>query len=224
MNQKHGVKCFLVHDNIFNGAKNYISDFHDAIRKRNLLGQIEMWATLRVHDLNKDILQCLTELKCGFSIGIESFSQPVLDMMGKGSNLIFLLDLLKNLEVYKGGPIYMHNIFGFPGETLKMFQDSLKVFMKTKIHIMENTMNFFVLSRDSNIHKSPDKYNIEIVPFPEITKNYFPELNSVLDEFPMTYIDLLDSEGIIMEKKKATKRFVDRWWSKRVIKQYMIVY
>lgn len=214
INIKHNVKHFYIHDNVFNKSKQYVLDFHDEIKKIDLLGEISIWTTLRPHNIDEDVLEALSDLNCSFSVGIESFSQPVLDLMNKKSDSLFLLQLLGYLEKYDG-IVFLHNLFGFPGETLKMFHESLRVFLKTSLPVMNRKMNFFTLTKDSSIHLHPDDYNIELVPFPESVNDYFPEVRMVLNEIPMKYIDLKDPNNKDFETKLSVRRIVNPVFKKK---------
>jgi len=208
MNVNHNAIHFYMHDNMFNKSKQYILDFHDEIRKMDLLGKISVWSTLRPNNMDEDVLEALSDLHSSFSVGIESFSQPVLDLMNKKSSVPFLLRLLGNLEKYDG-IVFLHNMFGFPGETLKMFNESLKVFVDTTVPVIYKRLNFFVLTKDSNVHLHPEDHNVEIVPFPDSVVNYFPSMRTVLNENPMNYIDLTDPIDECLKTKRSVKAIVD---------------
>ncbi|MFC1806894.1 B12-binding domain-containing radical SAM protein [Candidatus Omnitrophota bacterium] len=102
--------------------------------------------------------------KAGFSLihwGVESGCQRVLDLMNKGIRISIVKQVLKKSSENKIANLCFI-FFGFPGETKKEAQQTVKFLKENADSIEDILYNIFYLNLNSPIGKNPEKWGINI--------------------------------------------------------------
>jgi len=91
--------------------------------------------------------------------GVESGSQRILDLMGKGTDIQEVEKVLSNAS--KAG-IYNLTfvLFGFPSETTEELQQTLTFLDRNRTNIHALSSGTFVLTEGSQIHREPENFSI----------------------------------------------------------------
>ncbi len=91
--------------------------------------------------------------------GVETASQRILDLMGKGTDIHEVEKVLSNSS--KAGIYNLTFIlFGFPSETTEELQQTLTFLDRNKANIHALSAGTFVLTQGSQIHRAPEKFFI----------------------------------------------------------------
>ena len=133
--QGRGVKYINFFDATFNINRKRVIDICEEIIGRDL--RIEWFANVRA-DITKKQAELMKEAGCrGVSIGIESGSQEVLDLINKRINVLDTKVALRNLKEV-GIKQYASFIVGLPGETkvtIKKTKDFIKEMKPTGFQV-----------------------------------------------------------------------------------------
>lgn len=193
---KYGVRDIAFLDDIFMLNKRRARAVADEIKNRCL--DISFVTSSRVDTVNQDILECLKN--AGMSTlycGIESGSQRVLDLMGKGITLKQSEDAIKaakNVDIDVLGSFML----GYPGETPQE---------------MDQTIDF-------SIKLDPDYSQFSILtPFPGTPIYYELKQKGLLGTEDWSKYTVLDSV-VNYEKLGLTKKLVERKLNKAYLKFY----
>jgi len=92
--------------------------------------------------------------------GLESYCQRTLDRMEKGWERETAAEAIKNCSD-AGIKTWVFFFLGFPGERRFEAKQTLKFIMENRKYIDMIAGGVFVLTRDSYIHRNPDKFSIE---------------------------------------------------------------
>jgi radical SAM superfamily enzyme YgiQ (UPF0313 family) len=92
--------------------------------------------------------------------GLESASQPIMDLMIKGTQLDHMSRILK--ESSRAG-IWNHTFFffGFPGETLEDAQQTVNFLFNHKQNIHSAALGTFLMERYSPAHRYPQSFKVK---------------------------------------------------------------
>ncbi len=92
--------------------------------------------------------------------GLESASQPIMDLMVKGTELDHMSRILH--ESTAAG-IWNHTFFffGFPGETIADAQQTVNFLYAHKECIHSAALGTFLMERDSPAHRFPQSYKVK---------------------------------------------------------------
>ena len=193
---KYGVNDIAFLDDIFMLNKRRARAVADEIKNRGL--DISFVTSSRVDTVNQELLECLKS--AGMSTlycGIESGSQRVLDIMGKGITLKQAEDAIKaakKVDINVLGSF----ILGYPGETAQE---------------MDQTIDF-------SIKLDPDYSQFSILtPFPGTPIYYELKQKGLLGTEDWSKYTVLDSV-VNYEKLGLTKKLVERKLSKAYLKFY----
>jgi len=193
---KYGVRDIAFLDDIFMLNKRRARAVADEIKNRCL--DISFVTSSRVDTVNQELLECLKS--AGMSTlycGIESGSQRVLDLMGKGITLKQSEDAIKaakNVDINVLGSFML----GYPGETAQE---------------MDQTIDF-------SIKLDPDYGQFSILtPFPGTPIYYELKQKGLLDTEDWSKYTVLDSV-VNYEKLGLTKKLVERKLNKAYLKFY----
>ncbi len=193
---KYGVRDIAFLDDIFMLNKQRARAIADEIKKRGI--DLSFVTSSRVDTVNRDLLKCLKS--AGMSTlycGVESGSQRVLDLMGKGITLKQAEDAIKaakDVDIDVLGSF----ILGYPGETAKE---------------MDQTIDF-------SIKLDPDYSQFSILtPFPGTPIYYELKQDKLLDTEDWNKYTVLDSV-INYEKLGLSKKLVERKLNKAYLKFY----
>ena len=193
---KYGVNDIAFLDDIFMLNKRRARAVADEIKNRGI--DISFVTSSRVDTVNQELLECLK--RAGMSTlycGIESGSQRVLDLMGKGITLKQAEDAIKaakNVDINVLGSF----ILGYPGETAQE---------------MDQTIDF-------SIKLDPDYSQFSILtPFPGTPIYYELKQKGLLGTEDWSKYTVLDSV-VNYEKLGLTKKLVERKLNKAYLKFY----
>jgi len=194
---KYGVRDIAFLDDIFMLNKRRAKEVAGEIKNRGL--DISFVTSSRVDTVNQELLECLK--RAGMSTlycGIESGSQRVLDLMGKGITLKQAEDAIKaakNVDINVLGSF----ILGYPGETAQE---------------MDQTIDF-------SIKLDPDYSQFSILtPFPGTPIYYELRQKGLIGTEDWSKYTVLDSI-VNYEKLGLTKKLVERKLNKAYLKFYI---
>ncbi|MGC2164697.1 MAG: radical SAM protein [Gallionella sp.] len=106
------------------------------------------------------ILKEIAESGCKYLLwGVESGNQRILDLMGKGTKVQEISDVMKNAHA-AGIANHIFIICGFPTETHEEFADTLNFLNDNKDYIYAINSGPFGLDAGSPINKDPKKFGI----------------------------------------------------------------
>ena len=193
---KYGVRDIAFLDDIFMLNKKRARAVADEIKNRGL--DISFVTSSRVDTVNQELLGCLKSAGMGtLYCGVESGSQRVLDLMGKGITLKQSEDAIKaakNVDINVLGSFML----GYPGETPQE---------------MDQTIDF-------SIKLDPDYSQFSILtPFPGTPIYYKLKQKGLLGTEDWSKYTVLDSV-VNYEKLGLTKKLVERKLNKAYLKFY----
>lgn len=132
--------------------------------------------------LTKDLLGKMSEAGClKLVFGLESFSQRVLDLMGKGTSTRDIRRIVNDC-LDTGIALHLYIIIGFPTETEEEAKETFLFVMENERLL--NSAGFsclpclFDLQKGTPIMKSPEKYGLKEIKVPavhDMTLGYFYE-------------------------------------------------
>lgn len=193
---KYGVRDIAFLDDIFMLNKRRAMAVADEIKNRGL--DISFVTSSRVDTVNRELLESLKKAGMGtLYCGVESGSQRVLDLMGKGITLKQAEDAIKTAKEVDINVLGSF-ILGYPGETS---------------HEMDQTIDF-------SIKLDPDYSQFSILtPFPGTPIYYELKQKGLLDTEDWSKYTVLDSV-VNYEKLGLTKKLVERKLNKAYLKFY----
>jgi anaerobic magnesium-protoporphyrin IX monomethyl ester cyclase len=107
-----------------------------------------------------EILKEIAESGCKYLLwGVESGNQRILDLMGKGTKVQEVSDVMKNAHAV-GIANHIFIICGFPTETHEEFADTLNFLDQNKDYIYAINSGPFGLDSGAPINKNPEKFGI----------------------------------------------------------------
>ena len=194
---KYGVKDIAFLDDIFMLNKRRAMAIADEIKNRDI--DLSFITSSRVDTVNHELLEHLKN--AGMSTlycGVESGSQRVLDLMGKGINLKQIEDAIKaakDVDIDVMGSF----ILGYPGETSKE---------------MDQTIDFSI-----KLDTDYSQFSI-LTPFPGTPIYYELKKKGLLDTEDWSKYTVLDSV-LNYEKLGLSKKLVERKLAKAYLKFYL---
>ncbi len=126
LHRRHGTRFFPMADLMINGDLEQLERFCDLIIDARL--PVE-WAGQAIinPDMDAGLLRRMARAGCkSMTFGVESFSQPVVDAMGKGFQVTDALRLM-NDTMSAGVDVAINLLVGFPGEEEQHFQETCSV-------------------------------------------------------------------------------------------------
>jgi radical SAM superfamily enzyme YgiQ (UPF0313 family) len=115
LKEKYNPQCVFIHDDTFLMHRTWIEEF---IEKYPQVG-LPFWAAGRADGIckNEDLVKRLIEVGWALtSVGFESGSQRILDLIKKGTTVEQNLEAAKIIKMH-GGRIFANYMFGLPWET-----------------------------------------------------------------------------------------------------------
>ena len=116
--------------------------------------------------LTTELLESMYRGGCRMLLfGLEAASQPVIDRIGKGTQLEEVRRILR--QSAKAG-IWNHIFFffGFPGETISDAQETVNLIYGEQQHVHSAAPGTFLLERYAPAHRFPERYGIKRVSQP----------------------------------------------------------
>lgn len=151
-------KTFYLVNNTSNPSKQYLLNLSQALSKENIKWAAEMRA-----NISEEECQWLKKSGCQMvALGIESFSDKVLNLIDKQVNAEMIVKTIKHL--HKVG-VHTHGmlIFGFPGENFIDVLTTLIRLLKYNKYFDTLTFSPFSLSKHSLVHRFPERFGIRIL-------------------------------------------------------------
>ena len=128
-----GVKEFHIIDDMFNFDRERVLEFCQNIKDRGLDITYTFPNGLRLNHLDKEMLMMMKETGAyAFTVGIESGSQRILDLMKKNLTLDLIeekIDLICAVGLEPSGFF----IIGFPGETIEDIKSTIRFAKRLKL-------------------------------------------------------------------------------------------
>ena len=124
---RYNLRGLMLEDDTFTVNKRWTYKFCEEMKKRGLSEKIAWYCHTRADTINRDMAHLLRDAGCiSVCIGIESGSQSVLDILGKGTTEKQSCDVLRICK--EEGLIVVSNIMiGTPGETYEDLDKTIKL-------------------------------------------------------------------------------------------------
>lgn len=113
--------------------------------------------------ITRELLQSMYDGGCRMILfGLESASQPIMDLMIKGTQVEHMSRVLR--ESTAAG-IWNHTFFffGFPGETLDDAQQTVNFLYAHKPYINSAALGSFLMERYSPAHRYPQSFGVKLI-------------------------------------------------------------
>jgi len=125
LQDKYGNVSFRFNDDLFTFSPERITQMSTALKPLNILYRI----FARSNSMTQEASEQLYESGCRHvAIGIESMSEKMLKLFKKGTTVKNNIEALKNSRA-AGLKVRIYLLIGFPGETEKTVQESLKILL-----------------------------------------------------------------------------------------------
>ena len=157
--KKYHNRCFRLNDLSFNANPIFLDKLCDLIIGEGLIAKWYGQAQVRP-DTDKKLFAKLKKAGCAqFSLGLESFSNHVLSLMGKGYTAEAASAFLKASKE-AGIDNHIAIIVGYPGETEDDFNETLK-YLKANISYIDRvcSLNICGMPAGSTLSEDPQKYD-----------------------------------------------------------------
>jgi hypothetical protein len=157
---EQGVRHFSFVDEMI--APGHFVRLARAIREANL--DIAYYALSKPNKtFTPEILQEMAASGCKYILwGLESGNQRILDLMGKGTKVEEVAEVLRDARA-AGIHSHVYVICGFPTETPEEFADTLRFLDQNKANISAIHRSVFSLEQGSPVSKDLPKFSIEDV-------------------------------------------------------------
>ena len=127
--ENYGVQYFWMCDDIFGLKPNWVQQFLNAKKERNLEFQYKIQSRVDLM-LKDDNLDALVQSGADMIwVGAESGSQKILDAMDKGTKVEQIYEATKNLKE-RGAKIAFFLQFGYPGETIADIKKTINMVLE----------------------------------------------------------------------------------------------
>lgn len=149
----------------FNGSLKSLEDFCDLVIDKPFNVKLGWDANIMIRpEMGKDLFRKMKLAGCShLSIGIETGSQRILDLMRRKYNIDDAVDLLRIIH-QEGIPVSTNFMFGFPGETDSDFELTID-FLKRNAALLGTvypSRSFFNIEPFSYVAKHPQEFGISI--------------------------------------------------------------
>ncbi len=209
--KKYGCKYFIFADDALNCNKKWIDDFFSLLIKEKL--PAKLCANLKP---NKNISNVLVRkmVKAGFdltALGVETFSQKLLDCMDKKTEVADIYMVMKTLNA-QGIRTQINLLVGFSFERKEDIQETAKFFRKwrdylknvrQKDYMIFNRVGIIRVEPYSKMFISPKLYGVKMskykIPVPSEIGYLIPLLENILLRF---------NNGITLREKTERRLFL----------------
>jgi len=159
LKELHGINAFFFADSVMLGTKGNIEEFCDLAIKNGL--KIRWSGQIRAQNLDKVLLKKMRDAGCaGISIGIESGSQRILNLMNKDSNIMDVEAVVKDASE-AGIRVTGLFIVGYPTETWKDYFKTIKFVISNKRHLYKVYPHMLSILEGTKLHNTADALNIK---------------------------------------------------------------
>ncbi len=138
LNDKYGVNCFIMFDELFNVPKKRVYEFYQAVKKNNL--KIKFSCNARVDIFDEESAIWLKESGCKLlNFGFESSDQKVLDLMKKNTTVeqnVRALEITKKVGIGMG----LNFIWGNKGDTAESLKGNVELIKKYNTYYQVRTI------------------------------------------------------------------------------------
>ncbi|MBN2055854.1 radical SAM protein [bacterium] len=156
--QRHGIASFHFNDSLVNGAVGQLRELCS-----RLAGKDFTWsgAARAVPSLSKELLALMKRAGCtGFSLGIESGSQRVVNAMRKGFNVVDAIRIIRQAHELDLR-VSFNIIVGFPGETLLDFMRTIAFLWRIRKFDAElEVLSTCLVSEGSELAGDPERFSV----------------------------------------------------------------
>jgi len=126
LNERYGVNCYFMNDELFAASKSRMVDFCDALQGLD----IKFSANARVDKFSEEMAHLLQDSGCTFvNIGFESSSQEVLDRINKRTTVeenVRAAEICREIKIGFG----LNFLWGLPGDTAESLLDNVEFIRK----------------------------------------------------------------------------------------------
>jgi len=192
----------IISDNLICPSKKYIESLYKKLESMKLIGKIVLvFVEIPPNHLDSDIIKIMKKLDARIFVGVESFSQRMLDKIHKKTTVEQNIQLIENSLKYNLD-IDLGRMSMFPGESMEEFKTSLKYFVKYLPKTIQSSwINTLTIFSNTPMYENPSEYGIEFEYFNEDVQNIIPKVSDLVKVFPNRYIDLTDPENELFNKK-----------------------
>lgn len=132
LKDKYNFRSLMIHDDCFAEDRNYVLEFCENYINEGLKSPFWCQARADIICKNKDLIRRMKEAGLAMlSIGFESGSQRILDLLRKGTTVeqnYEAADICKQLDI----PVYGNFMMGIPTETKKDLEATVRLIEKIK--------------------------------------------------------------------------------------------
>ena len=190
---KFGCDQFFFTDSLVNGDITTLNRTCDMIMDEGIDAFWGGQASTR--KMTKETLKNMAAAGAGaLYYGVESASKRMIERMGKGTDIDFITDILR--ESWEAGIWTLtYWIFGFPGEAKEDIEEDFRFLELNRDHVGTAVYHRFELLRGSEVHANHEKYGVHPVADPRLERIRELRLSAPFEvERGMTYRASLEQE------------------------------
>jgi len=194
LKDKYGIDVFIFSDSVIIGSMKNIEELCDLIMKHKL--KIKWCGQIRAQGLDEKILKKMKDAGCvTISIGVESGSQRILNIMNKDSSIE---EMQRAIRAASKVGIKIQTLFmvGYPTETWKDFYKTIKFVRDNSKHIFHAFYTPTSILEGTVLYNTAEKFGIH-------RKNsifWFSKNSSILTRFTKLFIIRLIDKIYISKK------------------------
>jgi radical SAM superfamily enzyme YgiQ (UPF0313 family) len=149
-NKEYGIQGFFFNDLTFTTSKQRTYEICNQLKNRQT--KVKWGCFTRVDCVDKTLLTNMYESGCKIIVyGVESFSDKMLRLMGKGYKNSLALDIL-NFSNKLGIDTRFELLLGFPGETVDTLRETVSNLAMLNKGVTYNNINIFQIHPGSRIY------------------------------------------------------------------------
>lgn len=159
LHQKYGCRFFGINDSVINGNLSNLLRLCDLMIQKKL--NVSWGGNFRVDKrIDTGMLQKIRKAGCCYvTLGIESGSNKILRLMGKG----FTIEEAERFIIQCGQvgiDVVVNWIVGFPGETEEDFMQTYRFITKNVARIKRNTFSSLTINQFSRLEKRKEEFGV----------------------------------------------------------------
>ncbi len=166
LSKKHNIARFHFSDSLLNSSEEWLEEF---INRLEVSDQKFLWQGYFRAEMGEDLIHRMKKVGLsGATLGVESFSQKVLNKMNKKKDRPEILDTIHFL-IENNISIFINLFVGYPGENEEDFMDTLVVAndlykefkTKNKFEFFNLTTRNFQMRPFSTVYNAHQKFGLE---------------------------------------------------------------